>query len=251
MNSTALHPLAAREQYSESAKAVLAALEARLAAVEARVLVSEPWRALVSAETDARLVRAFLREVMGAVHQYQPLTTEAGFTMLGRLPKHEEKLLTSLLLHKAEEATHSAWARRDMALLADATPAGAAPADVEAISPANFAVAAVWSYLAATESPFGYLGAEYLFEALTMRVAPLAREAAALRGVSDAQMGFIVEHATEDIKHTNLITHWILDVATRYPAAGASMLRAFDRFAAVYPVPVWTEALQRAEASLL
>ena len=61
-------------------------------------------------------------------------------------------------------------------------------------------------------------------------------------------IGFIVEHAVEDVKHTNLIVHWILDVATRYPASGASMVRAFDYFAHVYPRPVWAEALERARA---
>ena len=63
-------------------------------------------------------------------------------------------------------------------------------------------------------------------------------------------IGFIVDHATEDVKHTNLVVHWILDIATRYPSSGESMLRAFDYFAHVYPIPVWDEALGRARASI-
>ncbi len=244
MTMAATHPLAARPAYSDHARTTLAALDARLDAVHAHVLASRPWAVLVGADSDPRLVRAFLGEVMHAVHQYQPLTTEAGFTMLGRLPKHEEKLLTSLLLHKAEEATHAAWARRDMALLGTA----ARRAD-EAMSPTTFAVAAVWHLLAQQEEPFGYLGAEYLFEALTLRVAAAAMQAASRAAIPASSIGFIVDHATEDVKHTNLLTHWILDIVTRYPASAASMLRAFDRFAAVYPLPVWSEAFQRALAS--
>ena len=66
------------------------------------------------------------------------------------------------------------------------------------------------------------------------------------RGIDRTRVAFLVEHATEDIKHTNLIVHWILDVVTRHPDSASSMLRAFDCFARVYPEPVWDEALQRA-----
>ena len=245
IESTATHPLAARPAYSDAARDVLAQLDLRLDAVEARVFASDAWRALTSADTDPRLVRALLREVMLSVHQYQPLTTEAGFTMLGRLPKHEGKLLSSLLAHKAEEAEHSGWARRDAELLGDGR-----EKERSQCSPANFAVAAVWQRLATTEDPFGYLGAEYLFEALTMRLTPRAHEAALRHGVPASAIGFIVEHATEDVKHTNLVVHWILDVATRYPSSGEAMLRAFDYFAHVYPIPVWDEALDRARTAI-
>lgn len=245
IDATATHPLATRPAYSDAARDVLAQLERRLDAVESQVFASDTWRDLTSADSDPRLVRALLREVMLSVHQYQPLTTEAGFTMLGRLPKHEGKLLSSLLAHKAEEAEHAGWARRDAGLLGD----GREP-ERTLCSPANFAVAAVWQRLATTEDPLGYLGAEYLFEALTSRLAPLAHEAAVRHGVPASAIGFIVEHTTEDVKHTNLVVHWILEIATRYPSSGEAMLRAFDYFAHVYPIPVWDEALDRARAAI-
>ena len=240
---TATHALAQRPTYSDEARAVLAALESRLAALEEQVFASDVWKAIVDPGAAPSLTRAVIREAMRSVQEYQPLTTEAGFTMLGRLPKHEGKLLSSLLAHKAEEAEHAGWARRDMLLLSDGQP----PAPV-VCSPAAFAVAAVWHRLAVTEDPFGYLGAEYLFEALTARIAPLVHAAAQAKEIAASQIGFIVEHAVEDVKHTNLIVHWILDVATRYPGSGPSMVRAFDYFAHVYPMPVWTEALERAKA---
>ena len=49
---------------------------------------------------------------------------------------------------------------------------------------------------------------------------------------------FVIEHATEDAKHAAFLKHLILDVATRYPESGAAMLRCFDYFHAVYPLPV-------------
>ena len=41
----------------------------------------------------------------------------------------------------------------------------------------------------------------------------------------------------------------ILDVASRHEDGAAAMLRCFDYFNAVYPAPVWAEALERATAS--
>lgn len=178
---------------------------------------------------------------MWSVYQYQRHTTEAGFTMLGRLPKTESKLLMSLVHHKAEEAEHGEWARRDYLLL------GGDPARLDsAPSPATFTVAAVWARLASNEHALGYLGAEYLFECLTMHIVPRLMSALLARNIARTSVGFLAEHAVEDVKHTNLLVHWILDVATRHPDSGAHILRSFDYFAGVYPIPVWSEAFARA-----
>lgn len=239
------HALASRAIYSDHGRAALIDLEARLTTIERRVFASEYWRALTGQVSSPRLVRAFLREVMRTVCAYQPLTTEAGFAMLGRLPKHEVRLLSSLVAHKAEEAGHALWAQRDAGRLGD----GHAPAFAEC-SPATFAVAAVWQRMATVEDPFGYLGAEFLFEALTARLTPLARDAAVRHGIAPEDIGFIADHAVEDVKHTNLIVHWILDIATRYPERAAAMRRCFDCFAQVYPEPVWQEAFDNAQRSI-
>lgn len=238
MNTTA-HPLTERDGYSAAAKDVIAQLESRLYAVQQQVYGSPMWRLISDPKSDRDKVRAFIREVMCAIRSYQPRTTEAGFAMLGRLPKHEEKLLMSLLAHKAEEAGHGLWAARDHQKL------GGTGLAETALSPAVFAVTGVWFRLAEVEDPFAYLGAEYLFEALTARITPQVLEHLTAAGLSKDELGFIVEHAVEDVKHTNLLVHWILDIATRYPESGAAILRGFDYFAAVYPMPVWEEALAR------
>jgi hypothetical protein len=232
-------PLSERVRYSDDARAVLAALDSRMAAVEAAVRAAPIAQILLHPGADPGQMRAALSEIMLSIAWYQPHTTEAGFAMLGRLPKNESKLMTSLMHHKIEEAEHGIWARRDYLLL------GGSPARLlEPLSPATFAVAAVWGRMAVLESPFAYLGAELLFEKLTMLLAPSLL--AAIRGKVPADgLGFITEHATEDIRHTNLITHWILDVVTRYPDEAAAVLRGFDYFSCVYPLAVWDEALER------
>jgi hypothetical protein len=235
------HALAERETYTNDARRLLRVLEARLDDVVERVHDSQVWKALCSSDSSACLVRGVIREIMLEICAYQPLTTRAGFAMLGRLPKHETKLLTSLVHHKSEEAEHSEWAKRDFLLLG-----GTASRLIAAPSPASYAVIAVWDALAEYEDPFAYLGAEYLFECLTMRLAPELVSVLRTNGFPLGNIGFVVEHASEDVKHTNLIVHWILDVASRYPDRQDAIVRGFDYFAHVYPSAVWAAAFERA-----
>ncbi len=51
-----------------------------------------------------------------------------------------------------------------------------------------------------------------------------------------------------DVKHATFFKYMLMDVVTRYPGSGAAMLRCFDYFHQVYPLPVWDEAYQRAVA---
>ena len=73
---------------------------------------------------------------------------------------------------------------------------------------------------------------------------PLFRE----RGFKPDGFRFIIDHATEDEKHAKLIRQLICDSVTRHPETEAAMLRCFDYFKQVYPLPVWMEAYQRATA---
>jgi hypothetical protein len=163
--------------------------------------------------------------------------------MLGRLPKVENRWLRALLNHKAEEAEHGNWARRDyLALGGTSDQAEAEP------SPPVFAVIAVWWQMARTADPLGYLGAEYLFEELTARLAADLAPALERAGLEPSGTGFVAEHATEDVKHANLIRHLIGEAVTRYPGCERSILACFDRFAQVYPLPIWREAHDAAVA---
>jgi hypothetical protein len=113
-------------------------------------------------------------------------------------------------------------------------------------SPATFALAAVWWRMAEMENPLGYLGAEYLFEELTALATAALIPLIEARDLPRDGFRFIIEHATEDVKHAMFIKHVILDVATRYPESGEAMFRCFDYFNQVYPIPVWDEAFKRA-----
>lgn len=233
------------DRYSPQAREVVALLEARIESVYAQVRTQPYWPLLFASDTPPTLLRAIMRETFLQVYSYQRHTTEAGFLMIGRLPKHEVKLIKSTILHKTEEAEHGEWALRDYVAL------GGEENHAKTVSPdaATFAVAAVWWRMALVEEPFGYFGAEYLFEYLTMKLAQPLVDQLASRGLGEEGLGFIIEHATEDVKHTRLLRHLIADSVTRYPESAAAMLRCFDYFSQVYPLPVWEAAYQRALAA--
>lgn len=229
-------------RYSAEAETLFSLLDAKVAAIFQEVRSWRGWQLVTDASADPALFRAVIREIFYAVHLYQADTTEAGFRMIGRMPKTEVKLLQVLSHHKAEEAEHGVWAFEDyLALGGDPERAGRRPQ-----TPATFAVAGVWWWMAETADPLGYLGAEYLFENLTERVTREIVTMLAQRKLPADGLRFIVEHATEDEKHSNLFRHLVKDTLTRIPQSADGMLRCFDYFAQVYPLPVWDEAFIRA-----
>jgi Iron-containing redox enzyme len=235
-------PIPTEGRYSAQATELINILDARVDDVYSEVRTQPFWLALQDSKTPNGTLQAIFREVFLAIYWYQKHTTEAGFHMLGRLPGSEEKLLKLLMLHKIEEAGHNEWAFRDYQLLGGSVEfANSTP-----MQPACYAITGVWWRMAITENPFGYLGAEYLFEYLTMRIAqdlvPLFKK----RGFKAEGLKFIIDHATEDEKHAILIRHLISDCVTRYPETEAVMIRCFDYFRQVYPLPVWQEAYNRA-----
>lgn len=194
------------------------------------------WKFLLAPNTSLQQIETVLSEVFLRIWWYQPQASEAGFHMLGRFPKSETRLLKSLLMHKAEEGIHGEWALRDYLLL------GGDREKIGTPSPSCFAVVATWWLMAQKEDPMGYLGAEFLFEELTARVCQPLIPLFKTKGVDLTKIGFIVEHATEDIKHSNLLRYCAEELHSRHPQSRDSMLRCFDYFNQVYPVPVWREA---------
>ncbi|WFU07442.1 iron-containing redox enzyme family protein (plasmid) [Rhizobium sp. CB3171] len=230
-----------QSEYSEEARELFQALDRRVAAIFEEVQKWRGWTLISSSDTPKPQILALVREIFRSVVWYQSHTTEAGFHMFGRLPKHDVKLIQALCCHKAEEAEHGVWAREDHGKVGGSDRDALLPP-----SPATFAVAAVWWRMAMIENPLGYLGAEYLFEQLTALVTQAALPVIERRDLPREGLRFVIEHATEDAKHAVFLKHLILDVVTRYPASGEAMLRCFDYFHAVYPLPVWDEAFERA-----
>jgi hypothetical protein len=117
-------------------------------------------------------------------------------------------------------------------------------------SPGAFAVAAVWERLARIIHPLAYVGAEYLFEDLTARLAKLATGSLQKRSLSPGGIRFIVDHASEDERHSQLLRKLIEEVCAIKPALEHQILFAFDCFRQVYPMPLWLASYARAKQNL-
>lgn len=152
-------------------------------------------------------------------------------------------LIDDMLHHQIEEFDHGEMAIRDYVAT------GGSEREVRARrqSPSAFAIAAIWRNIAHKRDPFAYLGAVYLFEALTPIITQEVKASLGERLGSTKGFEFIVHHATADQAHEAQTRTLIHDVAALYPDKVESIVYGFEYFAFVYPLPCWSAALRRAE----
>ncbi len=194
------------------------------------------------------LVAATIREIYWEIHCYQPATTKAGFVLIGAMNPRERKIMKALLLHKWEEVEHRVWALDGyIALGGDRARIGQ---EDQNCSPGAFAVAAVWERLASTIDPLAYLGAEYLFEDLTAKLTRIVTASLGHRGLAPQGMQFIVDHASEDERHSAMLQKLLLEVHECHPEKREQILFAFDCFRHVYPMPLWMASYERAKRAI-
>jgi hypothetical protein len=222
-------------------------LDAAMRDVLAGVEASEPWLAVSSSDADPPLVRAVVKHILLEVFSYGPHVTEATFTAIGRLPKTRGDLMQVMINHDLDEVDHGEMALKDFVKLGG----DEAFARGRRITPASFAMAATVRMLGEREDPFAYLGYMYLFEALTPILTEKARHFLAAKAFPKDAQHFVDFHATEDIAHAKVLRTLIERVVKDYPSAAASIRSGFDCFAAVYPLPVWAAALERARAEVV
>lgn len=223
---------------------IVAWLDARIASLLAQIEAQEFWRTLVAPTTDPRLLREIMKELYLEIVSYQPHAIEGAITAIAQMPRSMPiRLLKAMLRHQAEEFDHGEMALRDYVALGGDE---AYARNQHRISPAAYSVAAIWRMIANQRDPFAYLGALYPFEGLTPIVSERAKAALLHRGYPAAALEFVEFHSTEDPKHTELVRALIHEVAVRYPEAERSIKEGLDRFLAIYPIPVWQTAYERA-----
>jgi hypothetical protein len=225
-----------------SAHPFVSRLEKKLQSHIKHIQSVEPYISFVDPDTPLDLLILMMRELHLEIFQYQPHTTEAVFTAVGRMPKVDEELLKDMILQQIEEVEHSDMSLRDYTRLGG----NESHARTVRMSPESFAVCAVKRMLAEREDPASYLGFMYIFEALTMLIARNALDVMNARGFPTEGREFIDLHAVEDVRHTDIIINIIQKVVTIWPERAASIDYGFDCFALVYPVPVWQAAQRRA-----
>jgi hypothetical protein len=247
MTTASLHDLGfAPEEVSPTE--LVAALDQQVTAIAGEVERSEFWRTLADPATPDELVRTTLREIYLEIAMYQPTAIEGAVRAIAQFPRQMPVAWwDEMLQHQVEEFDHGEMALRDYHVFGG----DVAAARRRRPSPSAFAVAAIWTMIAERRDPFLYLGAVYLFDALTPIMTARAAAALASRRLGSAGLEFITHHATADIAHAEQIGRLIVDVAERYPEAKPSIAYGFAYFSHVYPMPCWNSALARARREVV
>ncbi len=231
--------------HPSSADSVVQHLEARIGTLFEEVQTTDMWQVLTAPDTEPELVRSIMREVYLEIFSYNASIVEATIALIGQMPRSmPPRWLKSMLHHQADEFDHGEMGLKDYVALGG----DEAMARARRISPQSSAAAGVWWMMVHQRDPFAYLGAEYLFESLTPMLAERVQPFLEKKGMSEESLGFIEFHAKEDISHTNLMRQLIRDVVGRYPEAAESIVYGLECFLAVYPIPVWRAAYDRAMA---
>lgn len=223
---------------------ILTYLDGRIADVIKDVEASVLWGALTAPKAKPEFIHAMMREVYLEIVSYQPHVIEAAIASIGQMPRSMPvRMVKAMLRHQAEEFDHGEMALRDYVALGGSEDYAR---NGLRISDASFAVSAVWWMITKLRDPFAYLGALYPFEGLTPIISARVKAILAGKSYPNGALEYIEFHSTEDIKHANLIKALIEETVTRYPEAEQSIKDGLERFLAVYPLPVWNTAYERA-----
>jgi pyrroloquinoline quinone (PQQ) biosynthesis protein C len=244
MINNTVAPVARQEWTEEALDGFVGSLDTRIQRLLDEIALTEAWQVVTSPATDPAFLKLIMREIYLEIYSYQPHVIEATIAIIGRMPKADSRMIQKMLIHQAEEADHGEIALRDyVALGGDEN-----HARTRRISPASFAVASLWWGLWRIEDPFAYLGALYPFEGLTPIVSQMVRASILKNGFPGTALEYINFHAEEDVKHANLVRKLLKHAVKNYPTAAESIKTGIDYFLAVYPIPVWTAAYDRAKA---
>lgn len=218
-------------------------LDCAIADLMADIEQSGMWLNLIDPATSDAFVRDALKEIHLEIVMYQPEAIEGAVRSIAQFPRTMPVAWwDEMLHHQVEEFDHGEMALRDYKAFGGDE--GFARRRFQ--SPSAFAVAAVWNHFANKRDPWMYLGAVYLFDALTPIITQRAGAALASRKLSANGLEFITHHATADIEHAEQIKNLIIEVLGRYPEKKASLIYGFEYFRHVYPLPCWNAAMKRA-----
>ena len=227
----------------QSAAAIVEHLDRRIEEVMEEIERSPVWKCIVDPAISDAAVCEILKEIYLEIVMYQPEAIEGAVRAIAQFPRQMPVAWwDEMLHHQVEEFDHGEMALRDYKGFGG----DEAFARSRVQSPSAFAVAAIWNHFAHKKDPWLYLGAVYLFEALTPIVTARAGEVLGGRKLSANGLEFITHHATADIEHAGKLKLLIIDVLDTVPDKKASVLYGFEYFRQVYPLPCWSAALRRA-----
>ncbi len=230
-----------------SASEVMEFLDRRIQDVLSEFRQCELWKVLSNPETDPKLIQETMKQIYLEIVMYQPDVIEATIAVIAQMPRTlDVDVFEEMIHHQVEEFNHGEMALRDFIGLGGDEEF----ARRRRMSPTAFSTAAVWRMLAHMRDPFAYLGALYPFEGLTPIVSEMVKGILREKGFQDNSTEFVDYHSTADLEHTRLVKELIIKIAEEYPQSKPSMCYGINYFLAVYPLPGWNAAFQRAKHNI-
>jgi len=186
-----------------------------------------------------------MKEIYLEIVMYQPDVIEATIATIAQMPRNlPVPLFDEMLHHQVEEFDHGEMALKDyIALGGDEEYARS-----RRMSPSAFSISAMWRMLCHTRDPYAYLGAIYPFEGLTPIVTEKVKGALRDKGMGEDSLGYVEYHSTEDKEHARMLKELIETVADKHPESKESICYGIEYFLAIYPLPAWNAAAERAKA---
>jgi len=222
-------------------------LDNQIVEVMSDIHASEVWKCMNDPATPKETIHGIMREINLEIYWYQADVIEATIWIIGQMPRTVlPKRLQSMLIHQADEFDHGEMALRDYVALGG----DEHYARTSRMSPAAFATASYWWGLAHQRDPFAYLGGLYMFEGLTPLVAQAMLPVLKDSGMADSSLEYAIFHATEDVKHANLVRFLLAEIAESHPESVEAMKHGIACFRHVYPIPVWEGAYRRVMAAM-
>jgi hypothetical protein len=200
------------------------------------------FQALTDPDTDPCLVSDTFKHVYLSIAQFQPHVIEAAFTAVGRLPKDNGLPIKTMVLQQVTEVEQADSALRNYLRLDGDHALAEGP-----MFPECTAVAAMCHFLSEHCHPAAYLGFMYVFKALSALIAAQTQQIVDASGDLSPAYEFFDLQAEEHSQQTDTIATVIQELMRRDPTAGSSVLFGLRSFLAVYPLPVWNAAYQRAQ----
>ncbi len=242
MNSGALQDLGF-DPRAMSGDEIVQHLDLRIGQVLEQIQHSEVWRAVTSADSPPELSREIVKEIYLEIVMYQPDVIEATIATIAQMPRSlPVELLDDMLHHQIEEFDHGEMALRDYVAMGGSEEY----ARNRPMSPSAFSIAAMWRMLCHSRDSFAYLGALYPFEGITPIITEKAKDALRGKGMQDETLSYVDFHSTEDKEHARMLRELIAKVADLYPEARERICYGLEYFLAIYPMPAWNAAMQRA-----
>jgi hypothetical protein len=225
---------------------LIAWLDTRMGLLLCRIETTGFWRTLTSPSVDHELLSEMMKQLHLELVSYQADSIQGAITAIAHVSRSMPvKTVKMMLSTQADRFGVIDMALRDYVALGGDE---AYARDEHRTSPAAFAVASLWKTVADQRDPFSFLGALYPVECLTPIVAQRLKAVLRKHGFPASAMESVEFLSDPENDRTLLMKRLIQDTVYRNPGSERSIKEGLDRLLAVYPIPVWTTAYERAVA---